>query len=74
MRRTDMTSIRRLVIGGVCCLALIFARPAFGQDISFCMSPPALGISATVGAVSSQHIVFLNQTIDGCERRVSVVR
>ena len=67
-----MTSIRRLVLGGFCCLALIFARPVFGQDISSCMSPPALGISATVGAMPSEHIVILNQLIAGCERRGSV--
>ncbi len=72
MRRTDMTSIRRLVFGGFCCLALIFARPAFGQDISSCMSPPALGVSATVGSAPSQHVVVVNETIDGCERRGSV--
>ncbi len=72
MRRTDMTSIRRLVFGGFCCLALIFARPAFGQDISSCMSPRALGVSATVGAAPSQHGVVVNETIDGCERRGSV--
>ena len=68
-----MTSIRRLVFLGFCCLALILARPAFGQDISGCMSPRVLGISASTGVPPSQHVVMVDETIDGCERRGSVL-
>ena len=68
-----MTSIRRLVFLGVCCLALIFAGPAFGQDISTCMSPRVLGVSATVGAAPSQHVVMVDEGTRGCERQGSVL-
>ncbi len=66
-------SIRRLVFFAVCCLALIFARPAFGQDISGCMSPRVLGISASMGVPPSQHVVMVNETIQVCERHGSVL-
>ena len=66
-------SIRRLVFFAVCCLALIFARPAFGQDISGCMSPRVLGISASMGVPPSQHVVMVNETIQVCERQGSVL-
>ena len=66
-------SIRRLVFFAVCCLAVIFARPALGQDISGCMSPRVLGISASMGTPPSQHVVMVNETIQVCERQGSVL-
>ena len=69
-----MMSVWRLVFSGVCCLALIFARPAFGQDISGCMSPRVLNIttSSTV-APPSQHVVMVDEGNPACERMGSVL-
>ena len=55
-----MTSTRRLACWGFFWLALIAAAPAFGQefdDVSFCVSPQSLDISALVGAAPTQHVI-----------------
>ncbi len=66
-------SIRRLVFWGFCCLTLIFARPAFGQDLSMCVSPRVLAVSASSGAAPSQHVVMVDETTEACERLGSVL-
>ncbi len=57
--------MRQLLCWGTCWLALMVAPPAFGQvdDVSYCLSPRALNISAVVGAAPTLHFVSVNEAI-----------